>query len=386
MLEIEPTWDVERMRRDRRALLQAHMRERGIGALYLNDGVNTQYLLNVRIPGAALFVPPEGEIIALVRARDWGYVKLHYDKLQLPLHNISSAAQDETESGQQRLRQGIVDLMAQYGVAGELLGLDTCRPSVPLTFMKAGVSVVDAEPVIEQARSVKTEDEVEVYRAMGRQYAHAFSCFRQAIRPGVTENELAALVSGAWFDAGGDEISQLNVCSGANMNPWRRWPTKRALAAGELVGIDFHGRGYCGLRGDSSRTYLVGDRWTAEQRDLYRQTYEYMLGAIDAFRGGRTFSEVVDAVPRVPAKYQKMQSNYHMGHSVGPTPLSSPKLDPDRRSDTKRLVPNNVMAIECFFGEEGSGVAVKLEELILVHEGAPEILAPEMPFEDRLLA
>ena len=102
-LKIEKTWDDDRLRRDRRDLLQAQMRERSIGALYLTEGTNIHYLLNVRIPGAALFVPVEGDIIALVRSRDWGYVQLHYDNLQPPLHHVSSAAQDETEGAHRRL-------------------------------------------------------------------------------------------------------------------------------------------------------------------------------------------------------------------------------------------------------------------------------------------
>jgi Xaa-Pro aminopeptidase len=384
-LKIARTWDDNRLRRDRRQALQAQMRERGIGALYLTEGTNIHYLLNVRIPGAALFVPVEGEIIALVRSRDWGYVELHYENLQPPLHHVSSAAQDETETAHRRLRQGIADLMAQHGVAGALLGLDECRASTLLTFIEAGVKVVDAMPAIETARSVKTADEVAVYRAIGQQYAYAMCAFREAIRPGVTEQDLAALVAGAWFDAGGDEVFQLNVCAAENMNPWRRWPTERRLNPGEFVGIDFHGRGSCALRGDMSRTFVVGDEWTPEQRDLYRLTYEYMRGTIDCFRAGRTFSEVIDSVPSVPEKYQKLQANYHIGHSVGPTPQGSPKLDEDRRSDTKRLEQNQVMAIECFFAEEGSPIAVKLEELILLRDGPPEILAPGAPFEDRLL-
>ena len=62
-----------------------------------------------------------------------------------------------------------------------------------------------------------------------------------------------------------------------------------------------------------------------------------------------------------------------------------PELWRDRRSDNKRLVANQAMAIECFFAEQGSPTAVKLEQLIRVCHGAPEILGPDVPFEDRLL-
>ena len=103
-------------------------------------------------------------------------------------------------------------------------------------------------------------------------------------------------------------MAQLNVCSGDNMNPWRRWPTQRALQDGEFVGIDLHGRNATGLRGDSSRTFLVSDRHTPEQRELYKRAYDYLHEVADLFRPGVVFGDLLDRVPKVPEQFRAIST------------------------------------------------------------------------------
>jgi hypothetical protein len=67
------------------------------------------------------------------------------------------------------------------------------------------------------------------------------------------------------------------------------------------------------------------------------------------------------------------------------TPNGYPQVDKERGSLDDRLAANQVLAIESYFGEEGSPLAVKLEHQIVVRDGAPEILDVDVPVEDRLL-
>ena len=55
------------------------------------------------------------------------------------------------------------------------------------------------------------------------------------------------------------------------------------------------------------------------------------------------------------------------------------------RDSDSVLAPNQILAIECHFGEPGSALAVKLEEMIVVRDGPPEVLTIGVPFDDRLL-
>src|SRR5437867_347182 len=60
---ITTAWDHERLKQDRLALLQAEMQRQDIGALYLSDGPHVRYLLDLKVPGCRIFVPPEGDVV-----------------------------------------------------------------------------------------------------------------------------------------------------------------------------------------------------------------------------------------------------------------------------------------------------------------------------------
>jgi Xaa-Pro aminopeptidase len=386
-VQIPETWDTRRLQRDRLQRVQAEMQRRGLGALYLSETTNVRYLLALLVPGGEVFVPPRGDAIAFVRPRDAGYVKLRYDDVRPPIRYQHPASEEEARRQADQLANSLKELMAECGVAGEPLGVDHLRGGANsfLALQRADIPIADAMIAIHYAQAVKTPDEIEIYRAIGKQYAHTLEAFRAAIRPGISENELASVVANGWYEAGGQDVAQLNVCSGENMNPWRRWPTQRQLQEGDFVGVDLHGRSNTGLRGDSSRTYLVGEQPTPEQRDLYRRAYDYFRTVADLFRPGVVFGDLIDAVPKVPPQYFEQLYNYHVGHAAGMTPQGLPKIDYHKGPRDGVVQKDHVYSIETFFAAEGSPLAVKLEDMILVRDGAPEFLSPDMPFEERCL-
>jgi Xaa-Pro aminopeptidase len=61
-----------------------------------------------------------------------------------------------------------------------------------------------------------------------------------------------------------------------------------------------------------------------------------------------------------------------------------PHIEPLRRDSDNVLAPNQLLAVECHFGQPGSAQAVKLEEMIVVREGEPELLTRNVPSGDWL--
>ena len=379
-LKIPHTWDKEQLQRGRLERLQTAMKRFGVGALYLSGPADLRYVLNVRVRSSKAFVPVEGRPIAVVRPRDTGYVKTESPNVELlPQSNRS----DPTRS---RLSvEAIKDLMAQQRVADLLLGLDDIDSSSIRPFMESGIAVTDAGPVLEAARSVKTDDEIGLYRNVAIQYVHTIKAFRETVRPGTTEQELASAVAAAWYKAGGEEIVELEVCSGERINPWQRWPTPRRVCAGEFVTVDFHGRGCGGLIGDLSRTYFVGDRPSTEQRDLYKRAHEYLLETTRILRAGRSIAEVLESVPTVPEKYAVQLYHYDIAHSVGVLWAGYPEVNKTQRLAKGVLEPNHVLAVESYFGEQGSSLGVKLERMVVIRDGEPEVLDSEVSLDDWLL-
>ena len=373
-------WDHERLKRDRLAMLQAEMQRQDIGALYLTEGNHVRYLLDAQVPVGKVFVPIEGELQAFVRGRDIGYMQMAHGaakQADLPPTEVRESDGRKDFAGELR------ELMASGGVAGERIGIDMMRPDLLLDLFQSGLTIVPAELTCERANSVKTQDELAMYRAIGKQYIPTLEAFRDAIEPGLTELELAAVVTGTWANVGGEDVAQLNVCTQQNTNPWRRWSTDRQVQRGDIVGIDFHGRSFGGLRGDCSDTFLAGDDPTPEQRAHYREAYEYLQAAIKLLRPGRPISDVLANQPPIPDRYREQQFNYNLAHGVGIGHSGYPHIDPRRKPIDDVLQLDQVLAVECHFGADGGPYGVKLEELIAVRDGEPEILVG-LPVDARL--
>jgi Xaa-Pro aminopeptidase len=352
-----------------------------IGALYLTEGFNVRYLIDVRVPFGQVFVPVEGDILAFVRARDLDYVQRKHQDVEKVKDADFNA---ELRHLRKDLVGGLRTLMSRYGVAGERLGLDSLRPDLVIQLFQAGIPIIEAELACTRASSVKTPDEITMYRAIGQQYVRTMEAFRDAVRPGITELELAALVTGTWANAGGEDMAQLNVCAQENMNPWGRWPSGRAVAAGEFVGLDLHGRSFGGLRGDASTTFLVGDDPTPAQRADYREGYDYLQAAKKELRAGRPIAEVMANQPHVPERIREQQFSYHMAHGIGLSYSGYPHLDPRAEPIDDVLRADQVLSVECVWAEAGKPYAVKLEEMILVRRGEPEVIGG-IPVDERLL-
>jgi Xaa-Pro aminopeptidase len=371
-------WDDKRLARERTQRLQTEMKKRGIGGLLCSEPENIQYLVNVRVLAAKVFVPAQGEPLVIVRPRDIGYVKKEYDHVRLaPLTN---PAQPRPPGSVKFSLEFLADLVTEYGLSGEQIGFDQLDISATNDLLDARIAPRDARPIIDAARSSKTQDELNIYRSMARNYVSVMEAFRNAIRPGMNEHELGSVAAMTWFKLGGEDIEDLEVCSGERINPWHRWPTERTVQNDEFVAIDFHGRGFGGLIGDLSRTFFTG-KPSPESEDLYVRAHDYLLETTDTLRAGRSLGDILKMVPKVPDKYAGQLYNYNIVHSVGMTFGGSPEINrATKRLDTS-LEPNQVLTIESYFGEVGSPLAVKLERMVVVRDGVPEVLDYDVPLD-----
>jgi len=75
-----------------------------------------------------------------------------------------------------------------------------------------------------------------------------------------------------------------------------------------------------------------------------------------------------------------------IGHGAGLGSSGYPHIEKRKTPPDDTLKPNQVIAVECYLAEEGSPQAVKLEEMVLVRDGKPEPLAPDMPHDERFLS
>jgi Xaa-Pro aminopeptidase len=81
---------------------------------------------------------------------------------------------------------------ARRGVGSTFLGsgLNTIETVGHLALANAGVRIADTQPAVEQARAMKTSDELTPVRANRRVRDAAIMRLRATLRPGISENEV----------------------------------------------------------------------------------------------------------------------------------------------------------------------------------------------------
>ena len=380
---MEKTWDDERLKRDRVRNLQAVMQRENVGGMFLTDRINVRYALNLRIPGGTAFVPAEGEPIAFVRSMDEGYVKLSHSDVRPIIYRVDPS---DAEADQKALKWAdkLKDLMVEFGVAGKKLGIDTLDPIAFMALSHHEMPLISAENLIEPSKTIKTKDEILIYKQVAKLYSSIMRTFRDGLAPGASEEELISLIFSRVVEMGAEGLLQINVCTGENMNPWRRWPTDRKLKDGDLAGLDLHVYGPCGYIFDSSRTYLCGTKGSDKQRDRYQRAHEYINQVIGLLRPGLPIAEFKAKLPTVPEKFHKLLYSFHIAHSNGLTPGEYPSIMKDQKDVEDTIKKDQVLSVDCFFGEEGDDVAVKLEEQVLITDDGAIKMA-DMPYEERLL-
>ena len=268
-----------------------------------------------------------------------------------------------------------------------LVGLERLNAGSAIALAAQGVRTCDAQEAVEHARAIKSDEELKCIRASIRATERAVMSMRDAIRPGITENELWSVLHQGVIAQDGDYIETRLLNSGPRTNPWFQEASPKLIAPNELITLDTDVVGCYGYYCDFSRTFHAGpDRPSAAQKELYKIAYEQVHHNVALLRPGLTLRDYADNAWSIPDKY--FANRYYLSaHGTGMTgeyPYLYHRADfPDAGYDGV-LEPNMTICIESYIGEEGGSEGVKLEEHCLITETGVEVLS-RFPFEDELL-
>ena len=389
-VDFEDRVDMSRLKAERLARLRAQMADADLGAMLLFDSVNIRYATGHRFSGAAAMrmfmqyaiVPATGAPVVINTLPDDGCNALEKGTFWdfFPCgHYVEEAASLWGER--------IKDLMRQAGVAGERLGVDKLDFYSMQSLQAQAIEIADARVPLEKARAVKTRDEVALIRQACAVADVAICAVRDAIRPGVTEDELFAIMTHTNLAHGGEHMDVRLLASGGNSNPWTHLSTDRMVRPGELVAFDTDMAGPMGYFADFSRTYLCGDgRPSHEQREAYKIAYDFIYESLEHFMPGRGFQEVAEKCPELPEAY-KYQRYPMIAHGDGMSDEWPCIYWPDQSwsgfgNDPDVLQENMVLSVEGLASKRSARESVKLEEQVLITKSGPEILS-KAPFDER---
>ncbi|HEY1330981.1 MAG TPA: Xaa-Pro peptidase family protein [Actinomycetota bacterium] len=387
-LEHDP--DLTALREERLARLQASMAAHGVdGCLLFNEpniryatGASAMPVWSMSTFVRCALVPGEGDPILFEHPNSI-HRSRHRAKDVRPMHAWEfyddPAAEATTWAAETAAG------MRELGIAGPL-AVDRVGAPGFLALAAEGVAIVDSAPVTQEAREVKTPQEIRLFELNGRLISEALAEFEAAVVPGAREQDLLAVLASAVLRRGAEYLATSTCPSGPNTNPWRAEATGRELADGDLVFVDTDTVGVEGCFFCVSRTFLCGHLpATRAQVDAYRAAYGWLEGMRETLRPGLTCAEVAARAPRLPDRYLAQRYEV-MVHSVGLEEESPSVAYPsDQQPNPDRVLREGmVLVAEVYAGEVGAGDGVKLGDELLLTDDGPVVLAP-YPFEPRLL-
>ncbi len=157
------------------------------------------------------------------------------------------------------------------------------------------ISIHDPNFISGRLRLHKQPEEVERMHAAAAITRQAFAKVYAAVRPGMNEREVWAILLHEFLRQGADmEAYTSIVAGGANACGLHYRDNNQPLRDNELLLIDA-GAQYAYYASDVTRTFPIGKKFTPEQKAVYETVLEAQLAAIAKARAGSTLTHIHDA-------------------------------------------------------------------------------------------
>ena len=341
---------------DHIAKITAQLPEHGLDAMLVTSA-----------PGERYAVGFEGEGWVLV-SRDGARYSTDGRYIEAARQQVTGAEIVLTERGQSHLalareeirRRGLKRVGFESGrVSADELG--RWKDSLPC-------ELVAAQGLLDGLRAAKDEEELARMRQAQRITDEAFREILNFIRPGLTEQEVAARLVYELLRRGGRRVSfDPIVAAGANGSMPHAVPGETVIQPGMFVTMDF-GCVYEGYCSDMTRTVAVGQP-TDEMERVYHTVLEAQRAGIAAARAGVTGSEVDRAARQAiqQAGYGSFFSHSFV-HSLGLEIHESPNASP---SEQTVFPAGAVISAEPGIYLPGH-FGVRIEDVLVLREGGCE--------------
>ena len=389
--------DFDRLRRERLARAKALLAASDMGALLCFDMNNVRYITATHIGTWAqdkisrfTLLPQNDEPILW----DFGSAARHHQqncpwlgersRAGIPL--LRGAMSPEMGRAENVARKIKIEL-EQRGLHKEPLGIDVVEPPILFALQREGITVVDGQQLMSDARIIKTQDEISLLNHSAMMVDAAYHELYMAMKPGMRENECVALVSKVLFELGSEHIEGVNAISGERCSPHPHVFTDRMLRPGDPAYFDIL-HAYNGYRTCYYRTFAVGSASPALV-DAYKRCRDILDHAISLIRPGVTTADVVSIWPKAqefgfPDEEAAFALQY--GHGVGLSSWEKPIFSRLVSFDYPEVIEEGmVFALETFWPASDGWQAARIEEQLVVTSDGSEVIT-RFPAEELLVA
>jgi Xaa-Pro dipeptidase len=393
-VDYETRVDFDRLREHRLARARHSLEASGCGAFLLFDFYNIRYTTQTWIGGAlgdkmtryALLTRDGGPTLW-----DFGSAARHH-KLYAPW-----LAEDDCRAGMLGLRGAIAPtaglmadavgeikgMLSDAGLAGEPVGVDIVEPPFLFEMQRQGLTVVDAQQFMLDARQLKSPDEIMLLTQAAAMVDGVYQDIVEALKPGIRENEIVGLANKRLYEMGSDQVEAINAVSGERCNPHPHNFSDRMIRPGEQAFFDIM-HAYNGYRTCYYRTFSVGSA-SQPQRDAYQQAREWMDAAIALIRPGVSTDQVARLWPTaqdIGLADEKTAFGLQFGHGLGLALHERPIISRLTSLEAPTEIQQGmVFALETYCPASDGVSAARIEEEVVVTADGVEIIT-RFPAED----
>ena len=194
-----------------------------------------------------------------------------------------------------RAAREIKDVLSEAGVAEEPVGMDISEMPMVFELQRLGIDVRDGQQTMLDAREIKSQDEILLLSTAASMVDGVYQTVYEALKPGIRENEIVALVNEQLYRMGSDDVEGVNAISGERCSPHPHIFSDRMIRPGEQAFFDII-HSFNGYRTCYYRTFCVG-RATQSQRDAYKQAREWIDASIALVKPGVSTDQLARAWP-----------------------------------------------------------------------------------------
>jgi Xaa-Pro aminopeptidase len=388
----------DRLRDERLARVKQLLAESELGALLCFDMNNVRYITATHIGTwaqdklARFTLLPQGDDPILW---DFGSAARHHDLYAPWLSGGRSRAGISTLRGAFSPQSGRAEAVAdkivveleQRGLLGEPVGIDAVEPAVLFALQRRGVQVVDGQQLMQEARMIKTRDEITLLATACSMVDAAYDELYRALRPGIRESDCVALVSKLLYELGSEHVEGVNAISGERCSPHPHVFSDRMLRPGDPAYFDIL-HSYMGYRTCYYRTFAVGSGSKALV-DAYKRCRYILDVAIDAIRPGATTADVAKLWPKAPEfgfANEEDAFALQFGHGIGLSIWEKPVFSRLVSLDHPEVIQEGmVFALETFWPSSDGWSAARIEEELVVTKDGCEVMT-RFPAEELIVA
>ena len=376
--------DFDKLRSYRLDRVRKELVKNNLEACILFDPVNVRYALdtlnmsvyNMHNLTRYCFVPVNGPIIL--------YEYFNCEKLSEHLHLIDELRPaitwdyfsngDQSEAQLKKWVNEVKDLSNSY-FKSKKIAIDVLNGPAVTALNKENIEVVDAKLILEQARVIKSSEEIKCMRSAIDVAEMGIVKMREQLKPGMTENELWSILHQTNIENYGEWIECRLLASGERTNPWMQECGNKIIQDKELVAFDTDMVGPYGYCADISRAFVVGNKFNEEQKKLYSMAVEQIDYNSRLIKDGLSFKEFTEKSWTLPEEYYPNRYSV-MVHGIGlcdEWPAIRYPTDGGERSGT--FQKNMTITVESYIGKLGGKEGVKLEQQYLIGENGLELMS-----------